>query len=223
MSDKNGKTDWSKYYSKKKSFFSNFTQKYTYEKIKKVYDSVLKGNNTESKLNVLELGGGNSCFAKRFCEECEVESYDIVDNNELAVKLFECQKWESKVRHKAYLADLAKRSASNKVSDRYDFVYSVGLIEHFTEEERAEVIRAHFKYCKNGGIVLITFPTPTLKYRFWRKLMELIHVWQFHDETPLIYADVSETIEKCGRVLSVELNEKLFLTQMVVVIKKDKG
>lgn len=105
-------------------------------------------------------------------------------------------------------------------SEQYDFVYSIGLIEHFSPKERSIVIKNHFKYCKENGHVLISFPTPTRKYRFWRKCMELARMWQFWDEVPLRYEDVKQDMEHYGDVLAVKLNRKLFLTQMLILIKK---
>lgn len=212
------RTDWTKYYQKKKSFFSTFTQKYSLEMINEFYQ--LTGYsfrpNEASKYSVIELEGGNSCFAAHFCKGKNLSAYDIVDNNELAVKLFELHELHT-VPHKGFLTDLTKEIT---FSEQYDFVYSIGLIEHFSPKERSIVIKNHFKYCKENGHVLISFPTPTRKYRFWRKCMELARMWQFWDEVPLRYEDVKQDMEHYGDVLAVKLNRKLFLTQMLILIKK---
>ena len=212
------KTDWTTYYKKKKSFFSTFTQKYTLEMIYKFYKIAVYSlsEKEDSKYSVIELGGGNSCFADDLCKDKKIGSYDIIDNNELAVKLFEQQKLYA-VQHKGLLMDLTKEITPY---EQYDFVYSIGLIEHFKESERNTVIKNHFNYCKDNGYILISFPTPTRKYRFWRKCMELGGVWQFWDEYPLKYEDIKRSIECLGDVLAVEINQKLFLTQMLVFMKK---
>lgn len=212
------KTDWTKYYEKKKSVFSTFTQKYTLEKINKFYGMAGCFSDIKEDLgnSVLELGGGNSCFAYDFCKDKKLSSYDIIDNNKLAVLLFERQKLNVG-RHKGLLMNLTKEITPH---GQYDFVYSVGLIEHFKKSERSMVIKNHFRYCKDNGYILISFPTPTRKYRFWRKCMELVGVWQFWDECPLKYDEIRQDIEGFGDVLAVELNKKLFLTQMLVFVKK---
>lgn len=212
----NESTDWTKYYQNKKSFFSSYTQKYTVERIIKVIDQYLI-NETESK--ILELGGGNSCFAENICQNRSIEQYDIIDNNKLAVgmfnkKILKCNK------HVGIEADLTQDSEEK---GKYDFVYSVGLIEHFKSSTREKVIDAHFKYAKADGIVMISFPTPTFKYRFWRKTMEILGVWQFWDEYPLTLNDVKTEIEEKGQILEVQVNNKLFLTQMIVVAKRNQG
>lgn len=208
------KTDWTKYYSRKKSFFSEFTQKYTLKKIFSFYDCVATVN---KNMKILELGGGNSCFAKKFCACKNVYQYDIIDNNCLATELFAKKKLDVAV-HNGILHDLTRTVYSESF---YDFVYSIGLIEHFSPEQREKVIENHFSLCKQNGHVLISFPTPTLKYRFWRKFMELIHVWYFWDEVPLTIDDIRENLERHGKIVRLELNKKLFLTQLVILIKKD--
>lgn len=69
-------TDWDAYYTKKKSFFSTFTQRYTLEYIERAINKYVK-----DKCDVLELGGGNSCFAGAVTKNVnQVERYDIIDN-----------------------------------------------------------------------------------------------------------------------------------------------
>ncbi len=212
------KTDWTTYYERKRSFFSTFTQRSTLEMINKFYDMTGYASNTKSNsiYSVIELGGGNSCFAGNFCERNALQVYDIIDNNNLSVQLFEKMKLRV-VSHKGLLINLTEYT---NPKTQYDFVYSIGLIEHFDPAERSMVIKNHFQYCKNKGYVLISFPTPTRKYRFWRKVMEILGLWQFWDETPLYYKDVKQDIEKYGNILKVELNKKLFLTQMLIFAKK---
>lgn len=208
------KTDWTQYYNKKKSFFSQFTQKYTMKKILTHYDFATGAN---KNIRIMELGGGNSCFAEKFCVFRKVNQYDIIDNNYLAIQLFDKKKLNTASYH-AIMYDL---TCDIKSEVFYDFVYSIGLIEHFSLAKRGQVIKNHFSLCKPNGYVLISFPTPTLKYRFWRKFMEFIHVWHFWDEVPLTIEDVKEDLETYGKIIRTELNKKLFLTQLLVLIKKD--
>ena len=79
-------TDWDAYYHGKKSFFSTFTQRYTLDLILRLFDSA--GKTTTIK-EVLELGGGNSCFADEFCNNRKLDKYDVIDNNAYSVELFE--------------------------------------------------------------------------------------------------------------------------------------
>ena len=208
------KTDWTKYYENKKSWFSAYTQKFTLRIILQAMELYLDKNRA---IEVLELGGGNSCFAESICKAKNIETYDIVDNNKLAVDLF--NKKNLNIRHHLGIQqDLLRLEESFPVK-KYDFVYSIGLIEHFRGDDVKTIIARHFKYCAKGGMVLITFPTPTRKYIFIRKCMELVGIWQFYDEKPVRYEAVKGTFEKCGNVRSHFINKRLPLSQMVVIAK----
>lgn len=52
--------------------------------------------------------------------------------------------------------------------------------------------------------------------------MEVLGVWRFYDETPLSLIDVKDNLEKHGTIVNAEINRKLFLTQMLVLVIKDK-
>ena len=69
---------------------------------------------------------------------------------------------------------------------------------------------------------MITFPTPTRKYIMTRKVMEVLHIWQFHDENPIIYENIKKMFETFGTVKEHYINWKLPLTQMVVIVEKRK-
>lgn len=212
MDTKSKETDWTNYYQKNRSFFSVFTQRYTLDKILQALTTYTSGQ----KLRILELGGANSCFAEAICLNSDIECYDVVDNNELGVNMFN-KKNLNTASHEGILGNLTKEVEWVK---QYDFVYSIGLIEHFNKADRDKVIESHFRFCKENGIVMISFPTPTLKYRFVRKCMEMIGAWQFWDEQPLVLNDVKNCLEKDGIIEQVELNKELPLSQMIAVIRK---
>jgi len=213
---KNTQTDWTSYYSKNKSFWSNITQKATLKIIIDVINKWVLAKKDSAEIDLVELGGGNSCFAEAVCDQVYINRYDIVDNNKLSVELFN----KKILKAQEYSGIISSVLDGTSQEHKYDFVYSVGLIEHFTKQEREAVIKTHFDYCTDDGYVLITFPTPTLKYRVTRKMMEILHVWRFWDETPLVFSDVKDCFEEYGSIESVEINKALPLTQMVVVVKK---
>ena len=204
------RTDWTEYYKANKSIWSTFTQKFTLSILVKTVETFFKGD----AVNVVELGGGNSCFAQALCDKASIKRYDIIENNTYAAELF--NKMDLKVQHSAIEEDLLTTSQKGS----YDFCYSVGLIEHFRGIDIETVINKHFDMCRNGGVVLISFPTPTVKYRLIRGLMERMGCWRFFDEEPLYYRDVCDYFIHRGEVVSHFLNNKLPLTQYVVIAKK---
>ena len=232
-------TDWNAYYHQKKSWFSTHTQQFTLALINEALDKYCGLKDTicsatedtedaenTGKTAILELGGGGSCFAEAVCGSHDfISAYDIVDKTGYAVDLF--NNMSLPVAHRGIRKDLTddRDAVSERNGDeenrKYDFVYSIGLIEHFTEEDRQKAIKAHFDHCKPGGIVFISFPTPTLKYRFIRKCMELVHAWQFYDEHPLKEEDARPVMEKYADILECKLNKKLPLSQMIIIGRKN--
>lgn len=207
-------TDWTKYYQKKKSIFSTITQQFTLKYISQAIDDYC-----QEKVELLECGGGASCFAVGLCKRNkQLYRYDIVDSNELAVSIFD--KMSIPIEHYGSCIDLT--DVDNSTIGKYDFVYSIGLIEHFDENNRERVIHAHLNNLKEGGILFISFPTPTIKYRIIRKLMEWMKVWQFYDERPLTSDMVSKYLDKECELLECKINKKLPLSQMIMIYRKKK-
>lgn len=206
-------TDWTSYYKKKKSFFSKITQKSTLKYLISYFNLI---ENEKKCIKTVEMGGGNSCFAEELIKRLPfISQYDIIDNNIYAVELY--NKKQLGIKAKGSVMDL---SGEIDITDKYDFVYSVGLIEHFDNETQRIVIKNHFEMCKDGGYVLLTFPTPTLKYRVCRKIMEGIGVWQFYDEVPLFVDKIKDDLLFYGKIIDLRINRKLALTQSIVLIKK---
>ncbi|MCH5279923.1 MAG: methyltransferase domain-containing protein [Lachnospiraceae bacterium] len=214
MKNEDKSTNWTEYYSKPKSKFSAATQKITLKKLIYYIERY-----AADKLDIMELGGGNSCFAKGLltgCSKVSINSYSIIDSCEIAVRQFR----EMKLSGNAYLADLTSDTALAEIEKKFDLVYSVGLIEHFRGNDIDKIIAAHFQLCEDGGIVLISVPTPTLQYLLIRKGMELLGAWGFPDEKALKYEDIGAAIERYGELLDTKINRRLPLTQLMIVARK---
>jgi cyclopropane fatty-acyl-phospholipid synthase-like methyltransferase len=101
-----------------------------------------------------------------------------------------------------------------------DVVYSVGLIEHFAPPATAQAIRTHFEWARPGGLVVISFPTPTWLYRVTRWCAERLGVWMFHDERPLSFEEVQTEMQRHGEFLGRDLIWPIVLTQGVLIFRK---
>jgi 2-polyprenyl-3-methyl-5-hydroxy-6-metoxy-1,4-benzoquinol methylase len=67
-----------------------------------------------------------------------------------------------------FLSDVITFSRDEVNAGRYDLVYSVGLLEHFPD--KSEILDAHVRLTKPGGLVLIYVPTDTPANRGFTKL-----------------------------------------------------
>ena len=105
-------------------------------------------------------------------------------------------------------------------SENFDLVFSIGLIEHFDKSGTAKAIASHFQLCKPKGMVLITFPTPTLLYKLIRRMAEFARIWRFYDERPLNFEEVITECSKFGIKKHNSILWAIGLTQGYVVFEK---
>jgi SAM-dependent methyltransferase len=174
---------------------------------------------------IVELGGANSCFYDAIARAMTPSEYVIVDNNTIGLERFKrgrdvagFARAESNVR--LVEADLNTSEPPGGLAESADICFSVGLIEHFDRRGTERVVRQHFSVTKPGGLVVITFPTPTSVYRASRFVSESLGLWIFHDERPLEFAEVISTVSAHGRVRSSFINWPILFTQGYVIAEK---
>ena len=109
---------------------------------------------------------------------------------------------------------------SSMLSEQFDLVFSVGLIEHFPEQETVKALQFHLDCTKSGGLVIVFFPTPTILYRLIRKLAEITGFWIFHDERPLSCRELLPILSPRGKVLEQGILYAMGLTQAFIVFRK---
>jgi len=210
------KTNWDQYYNSP-AITASITRKITTRKltslIRKFYTASLED------ANILELGGANSCFYDSLWFSFKPKTYTIIDNNEVGLERFKESHPESKNTF------LVKQDLLNDriiLDQKYDIVFSVGLVEHFSPEETQKIIRSHFNLLNPGGIVVIAFPISTWLYRTARRVIEYFGLWAFPDERPLTFAEVNNEINKYAISLYEVINWSIILTQGIVV-SSNKG
>jgi glycosyltransferase involved in cell wall biosynthesis/SAM-dependent methyltransferase len=208
-------TDWDEYYTSVPAT-AKLTRRYTTS----VLLDALRRHATASsdrKLSIVEIGGANSCFLHEILHHIPCRSYDVIDTNRYGLSLLEQKTAGLPVGlHCESVLDLRMQAEA-------DVVFSVGLVEHFDPRLTREAILAHFRLLRPGGTAIITFPTPTLLYRVARRLIEAIGKWKFHDERPLMPAEVIATVSERADVLERKTMWPLILTQHVVVAQKRGG
>ncbi|MES2604319.1 MAG: class I SAM-dependent methyltransferase [Pseudomonadota bacterium] len=157
---------------------------------------------------IAELGGANSCFVDALYQALQPKEYLAVDNNRYGLSLL-----GKRCAHLTGLTALEEDVLHPQHTAQADLVFSVGLIEHFDEAGTAAVIANHYRYVRPGGLVVISFPTPTFLYRGIRRLAELLGMWHFHDERPLDFSEVKASMEPHGELLASDLIWPIMLTQ----------
>lgn len=202
-------TDWDQYYLRPYKTAS-VTRAITGSHLMKRIKHFAKQNPT-----IAELGGANSCFYELIQQEVQPRSYHIVDNNHFGLQQFRRRFPDS---DNVYLYEQDVMNLD--LEQQFDLVFSVGLIEHFDVAGTQKVIEAHFQLAKPGGIVLMTFPTPTWLYRITRWVAEVCRAWIFHDERPLQYEEVALTASGNGELLEKQIVWPILLTQYHAVWRK---
>ncbi len=205
------KTDWNNYYDKPFKVTS-ITRKITEYFLVK---AIQKYSSPALNMRIVELGGANSCFFESIKKKIGFELYCIIDNNRVGLEKFKKRFSDKNVR-----VDEKDILLIENDIDKFDLVFSVGLIEHFDYADTARAIKAHDYLLKESGICIITFPTPTYLYRIVRKLAELLHIWNFPDERPLKFEEVENTINEFGTIMHKSIIWPIFLTQGIIVFRK---
>lgn len=203
-------TDWDRYY-RNTPRYTSVTRKISERKIIGLVDDFCG----DRSLEICELGGANSCFVSAIFRSIDVAAYHVVDFNEFGLGLLDSKGLGTRLSWER--GDVLVDAGGAR---QFDLVYSVGLIEHFQPEETRQAVQNHFARCKSGGIVLITFPTPTLPYRAIRSLAESSGKWSFPDERPLEFAEVRSACLAHGTIVHESINWMIGLTQGYVVARK---
>lgn len=205
-------TDWDSYYQGVPAT-AKLTRRYTTSALLGALRRATPA--TAGGIAITEIGGANSCFLDSILEEIHPRSYDVVDTNAYGLSLLAKRVGSSatvRLHHESVL-DMSLGATA-------DAVFSVGLVEHFDPERTRAAVLAHFDAVRAGGLVVITFPTPTPLYRATRKLIEMAGMWKFHDERPLESEEVLRSVRERGEVIYEKLLWPLMLTQYMVVATK---
>ncbi len=169
------------------------------------------------RLVVAELGGADSCMYERFVGTFGVREYHVLDNNRLGLQRFLERKRSNTLVHDC---DLLQGGIPRQIAA--DVVFSVGVIEHFEPADTAKVIDAHFAVARPGGLIVMSFPTPTALYWGYRKFLEAARLFPPLYERPLGRDEVLATTARLGERLDCHRIWSTVLTQMIVAARKPR-
>jgi hypothetical protein len=205
------RTDWDAYYSRPYKT-ATITRKITTRHLARILLDIQR--QSPKNLEIIELGGANSCFYESILGALKPASYSILDNNTLGLQKF-------RERIGSHPGEIIHADVLNAEVDRkYDVAFSVGLIEHFSPTDTLRAVHTHLNLVKPGGYLVLFFPTPTWLYRLTRKLSELLRLWIFHDERPLFPDEITSILPNDSRLKISYTIWPIFLTQAVLVIQK---
>ena len=206
-------TDWTAYYDHVAPT-ARLTRRYT----ARVLHGVLRRCSAGGIRSIVEIGGANSCFVDGILARWPGVAYRVIDTNEHGLEL---------LRRRFPTGGTVAAEWGNVLSlerppQGADVVYSVGLIEHFGPADTERAIRGHFGIAKEGGLVILSFPTPTWLYIAARSVCEAFGVWKFPDERPLEPREVLRTVEQHGAVLFRKTLWPLVFTQHLIAARVER-
>ncbi len=181
------------------------------------YKGLLRRADFSGPISVLELGAGTGYTTLRLCESLPIRKITLVDSNgsmlqtaKQVLDAVECEK-----------AFIQEDVLEFPLEERFDLVHSAGLVEHFATPDRRRLLRVHADRTRPGGYCIVYAPTPTLSYRFWRRLAEGMNVWLYTDEMPLAEDLLVREVGEAGlRVLGTNHFWRGFLTEVGVISQK---
>jgi hypothetical protein len=179
--------------------------------IRSILHSVVRYAGQSVKI-ITELGGANTPYYKPLREQYPDAGIITLDREPDSDENF-LQTVAKDTRFRSITIDLLRDDLPDHLLGCSDIVFSTGFIEHFSPRDTAELIRRHFALCRPGGLVIITFPTPSIFYRTLRSLLTLAKKWRFYDERPLSYEEVAATMSQHGELVERKLDFRLGLTQ----------
>ncbi|MDD5054201.1 MAG: class I SAM-dependent methyltransferase [Candidatus Nanoarchaeia archaeon] len=207
-------TNWNHFSHSSNSFISSIVFKLLFSG----YADLLKCANFKKKIRILELGCGTGYITKRLCKKYDVEKATLVDSNkemlDIAKKMLKNASCKKEFVHQDFF--------KFKSNEKYDLVHSQGVIEHFEDKKRKDLLKLHFNSTKKGGYCVIYSPTPTFFYNLLRKIMEALKIWIFHDEVPLKKEKIIKEMEELGaKTLKHNYVWRFSLAEVGIIFKKN--
>ena len=181
------------------------------------YRDLLRRAQFSGPISVLELGAGTGYTTLKLSESLPIRKITLVDANPSmlrtardTLKEVACEK-----------TFLHENVLELPLAERFDLVHSAGLVEHFETPDRKQLLRVHADRTRPGGYCIVYAPTPTLSYRFWRRLAEGMNVWLYTDEVPLAEDLLVREVGEAGLgVLGTNHFWRGFLTEVGVIAHK---
>jgi SAM-dependent methyltransferase len=209
-------TNWNKFQFNRPS--NPFIKWFYFDVELRAYRSLLKYASFSDHPSILELGSASGYITKKLSLILNSKNVVLVDSNESMLSISKKTFRDAPVNAEFVEGDFFKYD----FKETFDLVHSGGVIEHFEPEKQFQLAKIHADLLAPGGYCIIFVPSPTPVYRFVRKIIELLHLWNYTDEIPMTESELIEMVEKTGlRVLaSTYFWKHYWLSEVGVIAKK---
>ncbi len=137
----------------------------------------LIGNRLNSHSKILEIGAGSGYLTRQLCSRFHC-SAQLIDSSSEARRFFGLHNKNPRIRFRQMNAFEFKQE------NRFDLVFSDGLVEHFTGKKQKKLIFIHAKAAKKNGFLILFVPRKSKRYSLIKKVCELAGIWHFGYERP---------------------------------------
>ena len=145
---------------------------------------------------LLEIGSSTGQISLRLALHYNLTP-TLVDTSDIALA-YAYQQY----RYKGLSPELIKKDVLKlNINQKYDFVHSYGLLEHFPKPLLKKAFQCHVKHLKQNGWLVCWVPTPDLFYRISRWYLEKTGQWIFGFEKPFLIEDFISLFKKEGLVV----------------------
>jgi SAM-dependent methyltransferase len=146
-------------------------------------------------LNAIEIGAGRGLNGLLFAERGA--HVTLLDNAPTPLAQARSLFARADVAVETVEADLFALPAS--ANDAFDVSMSYGLCEHFLEDRRLAVVRAHLDVLRPGGLALIGVPNRYAPvYRLWVATLKRRGTWPLGTEVPFSAGELRDLATRAG-------------------------
>lgn len=158
---------WNRKIVKLAYFFFNFNMWMSYKKF-------LAAIRLSPSSKVLELGSGTGKNSMKICSKyaCNIT---LVDSCKIILEKSRALFKSNGMKAEFVLNDIFKLNLDKD----YDLVFSDGVAEHFSGDERGKIFEMHRRFVKKNGYVMIIVPRSSKLYWAIRRFSEKLKLWKY--------------------------------------------
>lgn len=158
-----------------------------------IHSEVLKKFGSFDRLQVVEVGAGSGTYAALMAKKGA--SVTIIDYS--AKALARSKKLFSHCDLNAVFIQADALRLPSALQSCFDVSMSFGLAEHFLDNERVAIIRAHFDLLRPNGLTLISVPNKwNFPYRVYKFVCEITNRWEVGEEYPFSRSELSRIMKR---------------------------